>query len=127
MWFADLYTVEADRAASVVSAMRLCRIVAGTAKPDDVKSWLESKRLSLCSSFNAADVRAIVPWKRSIENQVLVTCFVDRLMQGEYYEDALRVFGDAGINEAQYQLLMERAEIVHFRRRFAFIMRCPDI
>ena len=31
-------------------------------------------------------------------------------MQGEYYEDALRVFGDAGINEAQYQLLMERAE-----------------
>ena len=41
---------------------------------------------------------------------MLVTCFVDRLMQGEYYEDALRVFGDAGINEAQYQLLMERAE-----------------
>lgn len=110
LWFADLYTVEADRAASVASAMRLCRIVAGTAKPDDVNSWLESKRLSLCSSFNAADVRAIVPWKRKIENQVLVTCFVDRLMQGEYYEDALRVFGDVGINEAQYQLLMERAE-----------------
>ena len=97
LWNANLYTVEEDRESSVQSALRLCRIVKGRASADEVSEWLGRKRLSLCSSFNKADVCAIVPWKRQIEDQVLVSCFVDRLMQGEYYEDALKVFGDAGI------------------------------
>lgn len=117
LWNANLYTVEEDRESSVQSALQLCRIVKGQASADEVSEWLDRKRLSLCSSFNKADVCAIVPWKRQIEDQVLVSCFVDRLMQGEYYEDALNVFGDAGIKASQFRLLMKRAQDAEFSER----------
>lgn len=109
LWDAKLYTVEHDRKSSVDSASLLCRIAAGNASAEEVETWIAKERLSLCESFNRADVCAIVPWKRGIEDQVLVSCFVDRLMNGDYYEEALSVFGDAGIKDNQFKLLMQRA------------------
>lgn len=117
LWDAKLYTVESDRKCSVDSALKLWRIMQGEASEKEVNQWLSKKRLSLCSSFNQADVCAIVPWKRRIEDQVLVSCFVDRLMNGEYYEDALTVFGDAGVKLSQFRLLMERAGETDFSEK----------
>lgn len=117
LWDAKLYTVESNRADSIKSALMLCRIMRGETSAEEVGQWLAKERLSLCSSFNQADVCAIVPWKRRIEDQVLVSCFVDRLMNGEYYENALTVFGDAGVKLSQFHLLMARAEEADFSEK----------
>lgn len=117
LWDAKLYTVESDRKSSVDSALKLCRIMLGEASEEEANQWLAKERLSLCSSFNQADVCAIVPWKRQIEDLVLVSCFTDRLMKGDYYEDALETFGDTGIKESQHRLLMEKAENAPFSEK----------
>ena len=117
LWDAKMYTVENDRKSSIESALKLCRIMQGEASEKEVNQWLSKERRSLCSSFNQADVCAIVPWKRRIEDQVLVSCFVDRLMNGEYYEDALTVFGDAGVKLSQFRLLMERGGKADFSEK----------
>ncbi len=117
LWDAKLYTVESDRTSSIKSALKLCSIMQGEASEEEVNQWLAKERWSLCSSFNQADVCAIVPWKRQIEDLVLVSCFTDRLMKGDYYEDALETFGDTGIKESQHRLLMEKAENAPFSEK----------
>ena len=99
LWFANLYPVCDSMEEAVKWALCLVRMAAGQASGEEIESWKASERLSLYSSFNRADVQAIVPWKRGLENRVMVEKFVDHIQSGMFYQEALKDFGEAGINE----------------------------
>ncbi len=121
LWLAELYPVCDNQKESVDWALTLCRMAKGKASREEVQAWKAKERLSLCSSFNQADVQAIVPWKRQLENQIMVEKFVDRITARDYYQDALQVFGDVGMNEEQFALLLERAKKNDFSTRIRIL------
>lgn len=109
LWFANLYP-ECDTQEEALNwALIIYRMAQAKASEEEIQQWKSKKRWSLYSSFNQADVQAIVPWKRDLENHIMVEKFVDHINQDMFYRDALNDFGQAGINGAQYRLLMERA------------------
>ncbi|MFI3208242.1 MAG: L-fucokinase [Eubacteriales bacterium] len=114
LWFANLYPICNTMEETISFAEIIYKMSAGTATTEEVKQWKDADRMSLFSSFNEADVRAIVPWKRNLENEILVEKFIESLMSGTYYKDALGVFGAIGMNKEQYHILMKRAEVSDF-------------
>ncbi len=111
LWKARLYPV-CDRAEDCLLYNEVLYAMAGGfAPPEDVEQWRRMKRVSLYSSFNQADVTGFIPWKRDLQDRILVDSFVQRIQNGEDYVPAMQdVFGEKGITEKQFCLLMERAE-----------------
>ena len=114
LWFADLYPVCDDREDALDMAEIIYKMAHGTATKEEVSRWRESKRMSLYSSFNAADIEASCDQERFLENRILARCFIRKLEQGMYYADALKIFGKRGISKEIFKLLMEDAEEADF-------------
>lgn len=114
LWYARLYPVCADREEALRWALLVCQMARGRASREDVAAWKAQRRLSLYSSFNCADVHAILSWKRDLENRIAVKRFVAQIAAGVHYQQALTVFGDTGINREQYAILMELARDADF-------------
>lgn len=110
LWFANLYPACSTRDEAVRYALLLYRMAQGTATEEEIADWKSKDRFSLYSSFNQADVQSIVPWKKDLENRILVEKFLEKVSRGDYYKDAMTVFGQTGLNEEQYSLLMKTAE-----------------
>lgn len=109
LWFADLYPVCADRQKAVESSLFLVKMARGEADKKETEEWLRLKRTSLFSSFNQADVEAVLPYKTELRNKILADVFVKKLTAGVYYKDALRIFGGE-IPEKVSRRLVQRAE-----------------
>lgn len=109
LWFANLYPVCDTMEEAVREALTVYHISRGTAKEHEVEHWKSCKRVSLYSSFNDADVRAIIPWKTRVQDQVLAARFMDSIRQGMYYVDTWQLFGTAKMTKTQYDLLMKAA------------------
>ena len=102
------------------------QIAAGRASDKKIREWIAKERLSLYSSFNQADAMAILPWKQKLRNQILVKKFMEKLESGAYYPEAFRVFGDSGINEKQFHILMDSASKLQLRQKSEFTMPCLE-
>ncbi|MFI3213315.1 MAG: L-fucokinase [Eubacteriales bacterium] len=114
LWFANLYPICESMEDSLDFVEILHKMAQGRATDEEISKWKNAERMSLYSSFNEADVQAIVPWKNQLENKVIVEKFVSSLMNKVYYKDALQVFGTTGMNQAQFTLLMDRAKASDF-------------
>ena len=111
LWKARLYPVCERAEDCLLYNEVLYAMVGGFAPLEDVDQWRRMKRVSLYSSFNQADVTGFIPWKRDLQDRILVDSFVQRIQNGDYYIPAMQeVFGEKGITERQFHLLMERAE-----------------
>lgn len=109
LWFADLYPVCDDREDALDMAEIIYKMAHGTATKEEISRWRESERMSLYSSFNAADIEASCDQERFLENRILARCFIRKLEQGMYYAEALKIFGKRGISKEIFKLLMEDA------------------
>lgn len=114
LWFADLYPVCDDWEDALDMAEIIYKMAHGTATEEEISRWRESERMSLYSSFNAADIEASCDQERFLENRILAKCFIRKLEQGMYYADALKIFGKRGISKEIFKLLMEDAEEAGF-------------
>lgn len=110
LWFADLYPVCDDWEDALDMAEIIYKMAHGTATEEEISRWRESERMSLYSSFNAADIEASCDQERFLENRILAKCFIRKLEQGMYYADALKIFGKRGISKEIFKLLIEDAE-----------------
>ncbi|MBQ2974736.1 MAG: bifunctional fucokinase/L-fucose-1-P-guanylyltransferase [Clostridia bacterium] len=79
--------------------------------------WKNSDRISLCESFNKADLVKILDWQENIENRILCRNFINSLLCGTYCEDALKIFGKKGIDEDIYSILMSTAAESDFKTK----------
>lgn len=109
LWTACLYPVGDDMREAVAWALLVCRMSRGEASGEEIERWRQAKRESLYGSFNRADTGRLIEWRAQLRDQILVRKFVDALLRGEDYQDALHVFGDGQISEVQYRLLLEAA------------------
>lgn len=106
LWFADLYPVCDDWEDALDMAEIIYKMAHGTATKEEISRWRETERMSLYSSFNAADIEASCDQERFLENRILARCFIRKLEQGMYYADALKIFGKRGISKEIFKLLM---------------------
>lgn len=114
LWFADLYPVCDDREDALDMAEIIYKMAHGTATKEEISRWRETERMSLYSSFNAADIEASCDQERFLENRILARCFIRKLEQGMYYAEALKIFGKRGISKEIFKLLMEDAAEADF-------------
>ena len=114
LWFADLYPVCDDWEDALDMAEIIYKMAHGTATKEEISRWRETERMSLYSSFNAADIEASCDQERFLENRILARCFIRKLEQGMYYADALKIFGKRGISKEIFKLLMKDAAEADF-------------
>lgn len=114
LWFARLYPVCDTHEEALDAADILYKMANGTASADDIKWWKKSQRMSLYSSFNAADTAYSNRWEEELENRVLTRRFIWALEDGQYYEDALEIFGKRGISEEIFHILEQDAKEANF-------------
>ena len=114
LWFADLYPVCDDWEDALDMAEIIYKMAHGIATEEEISRWRETERMSLYSSFNAADIEASCDQERFLENRILARCFIRKLEQGMYYADALKIFGKRGISKEIFKLLMEDAAEADF-------------
>lgn len=127
LWFADLYPVCDDWEDALDMAEIIYKMAHGTATKEEISRWRETERMSLYSSFNAADIEASCDQERFLENRILARCFIRKLEQGMYYADALKIFGKRGISKEIFKLLMEDAAEADFSLKIESIMQSPVI
>ena len=114
LWFADLYPVCDDWEDALDMAEIIYKMAHGTVTKEEISRWRETERMSLYSSFNAADIEASCDQERFLENRILARCFIRKLEQGMYYAEALKIFGKRGISKEIFKLLMEDAAEADF-------------
>lgn len=110
LWFANLYPVCDTHEEALDAAEVLYKMAQGTATDEEVASWRNAERMSLYSSFNAADIAAMRKIESELENRILARKFIWALEADVYYEKALEVFGKRGITEEIYHVLLQDAE-----------------
>lgn len=114
LWFACLYPVCTSHEEALNAADVLYRMSHGTASADEIEIWKKSKRMSLYSSFNAADIAFAHHWEEELENRILTKRFIWALEEGQYYEEALKIFGKRGISDDMFRILEEDAREADF-------------
>lgn len=114
LWFADLYPVCGSMEEAVQETLNLIGIAERKSPASSVKHWLGQERSSLYSSFNEADVSEILPWKRELENQNLLYRFTQRLRSGKTVQESLDLFGQVGLDQERFDLLMKKARESEF-------------
>lgn len=109
LWKAKLYPV-CDTIEQCISFARiLVKIAEGVASEEDLQQWKESRRVSLCESFNLADGKAIIPWRENLEDMIRVERFVEQMLSGVPVREALDVFS-GGMRRTEQKLLLERMD-----------------
>lgn len=116
LWNAKLYPVCDTMEESVEWALRLYGMTV-TGEKTFLEAWKNCKRSSLCESYRMADMKKVLFWQSDLENRILSRTFIDRLVNGEYYKDALKSFGDRGMSEAVYDTLMYDASVSEFAQK----------
>ncbi len=98
----------------------MCRLIREESREDALfagilNQWRESERYSLCSSFNRADGRAIIPWKENLEDSVRVDHFMDLMLAEVPVEEALTSFSGK-IRKSEIRLLEAEAAAAPFSK-----------
>ena len=74
-----------------------------------LEEYENTTRMSLMESYNLADVSQIITWQNELESRILCNIFFDELKSGAYFEDALKVFGEKGVTEEIFFMLLNDA------------------
>lgn len=106
LWTAKLYPVSDDIKEAFECCEILFKMVKGTASKEELNRWKTTKRLSLHTSFNLADIAWINTWEESLRSQILSSKFILAMEEGVYYKDALLLFGHNGITSEIYKELL---------------------
>ncbi len=115
LWNAKLFPVCDSAEASIGWALKLYRLACEESVEVGLAAeWLRQERISLNESFNHADMEKVLFWETDLENRILSRLFIDKLAEGLYYEEALKVFGHRGITREIYQTLLYDASLSEF-------------
>ena len=105
LWNAALYPVCDTMEESVEWALKLYEMVQGR-NNTVFAEWIEKERISLCESFQRADVQKLLFWQNDLKNRIISRKLTDRLAEGAYYREALQVLGQGGMTAELYRSLL---------------------
>lgn len=107
LWNMKLFPVCEDLDEAAQKAIWLYELA--NEKRSDWEDYFSSERVSLCESFNNADLQKMLDWNGELECRILCREFINRIYEGAYYKDALKVFGARGMTEEHYRTLLDDA------------------
>ncbi len=110
LWYADIYPVCDTVKSAVNASLILYNIACKKASQKEIDEWRRYERLSLYSSFNSADVKAVIPWKKKLTDIILADKFMNMIDERVHYKETFNVFGNCPMSEFQYNLLMDKAD-----------------
>ncbi|MBR5248351.1 MAG: bifunctional fucokinase/L-fucose-1-P-guanylyltransferase [Lachnospiraceae bacterium] len=113
LWNAPLYPVCDTMEEAAAWAVRLYEMEGEGNNTYDTE-WLSCEKISLCESFQQADMEKVLDWQSDLENRIISRTFMDRLAEGVYYKEALKVFGQKGLTGEIYHTLMGDAKETDF-------------
>lgn len=114
LWFAKLYPVAQTQEEALEYTALVQKMAKGAATEAEILRWKKAKRESLYSSFDRADVHGVCHFQQELEQRILANRFMDMLETDAYYEEALQIFGQRGISETVYDMLLQDAEAAPF-------------
>ena len=114
LWDAVIYPVCDSMEEAVKCALITYRMMKGVASVEEKEKWLAGEKISLCESFNRADLEAITRWNSALRERITVCKMLLCLKSGNSWQKAMSVFGKNGINDTQKEQLCELAEKADF-------------
>ncbi len=114
LWNALLYPVCDTMEEAVDRVLKLYALCTGEGDEEELARWLSAERVSLCESFNRADVNKILRWQEELNNRIVSRKCIDSLSGGAYYEDALQALGQKGLTAQIYEIMTQDAAAAEF-------------
>ena len=110
LWTAKLFTPHRNRERSVKYAINLCELVGGKG---DVALFRRHERVSLCDSFNNANVTEILPWAAKLEDKIAGQDILDSIDNFV----PVAVLNGTDLNSRIIRNLCDEAETSDFSRK----------
>lgn len=82
-------------------------------EPDNINTRID--RMSLCSSFNAADVTSILPWQIALNDEIKSESFINAINERQFVDDLLLLIPQ--ITNSQLNILLTRAQQSEFSEK----------
>lgn len=114
LWEAPIYPACASMKEAVNAAFITYRMMKGCASVEEKEWWLRKDRLSLCESFNQADVNASFLWNYGLSESIAVCKAVNRLKREESWQNAMSAFGRRGMSREQEKEMLCLAKKADF-------------
>ncbi len=114
LWDAAIYPICSTMEEAVKCALITYRMMKGVASVEEKEKWLSGEKISLCESFNRADLEGITCWNAALREKIAVCKMLLNLRCGKSWQKAVSVFGIKGMNEKQKAQLCELAEKADF-------------
>ncbi len=110
IWNTRLFCECVNKKEAIDMALTLIRMSYGTASEDEVKAWKSYKKASLESSFNEADLNAIMEWQSHISMEVKVMKSVEMMDNHMPIEECLHELDIKSDVDAIIERIREEAE-----------------
>ncbi|MCM1127488.1 MAG: bifunctional fucokinase/L-fucose-1-P-guanylyltransferase [Lachnospiraceae bacterium] len=105
LWEAKLYPLEESCQEAAESSLILCEMAEKKADKDKVMEWLGKERISLCGSFNQADVEAVIPFEQELRNRIQTDREAQRLIEQGAYGSAMRLYEAHGMEQECFAVI----------------------
>lgn len=124
LWTAALYLVCDDIRAAVKAALNIYDMTRGNGS---ISQWRESNRMSLCDSFNEADLNALIAWDKRMKEVVRMDKLSKLIRRKGTVEEAKVFFTSNVLTKVQKEWLEHRllkADIAERMRLHYYIGKC---
>lgn len=103
LWEAKLYPLEDSCQEAAESSLVLGAMASGNADDKEVQNWLRKERISLCDSFNQADVESVLPFEEELRRKIL-------LEQASHsaYDIAMRIYDALGMEKECFGVIKKQ-------------------
>ena len=127
IWTANIYPECDSMQEAVDMAIILYNISDGTATDEEKEKWINSKKYSLCDSFNLADTKAILDWQKRISEEVHAENFIKKLSDGEYSSDAIAELYQSENLAEEVNYILEFAKGAQFPLNMRIYLAIADL
>ncbi|MDE7250776.1 MAG: hypothetical protein K2N82_13055, partial [Lachnospiraceae bacterium] len=103
LWEARLYPLEDSCQEAAESSLVLSAMASGNADEREVQNWLRKERISLCDSFNQADVESVLPFEEELRRKILI----ERASHSPY-DIAMRIYDALGMEKECFDVIKKQ-------------------
>ncbi len=108
LWEARLYPIAGSYQEAAQDSLVLCEMAAGKANEEQVRSWLMKERISLCDSFNQADVEEVIPFEEKLQSQIQTDYMAQKLIAQGSYDKAMRLYDAHGMEQECFDVIRKQ-------------------
>lgn len=128
IWNAKIYPECSSFCEAVKFALCLYRMIQGSASDSEINNWKQSKRYSLCSSFQEADITAMLERQNQLREQVKIQSFMEQLNNGQDMGKTISELKGDAVDASNYiRSIAKYADEAEFPQNMRLYLACGDI